>query len=146
MTEQNDELEIAEPEDFFVERDGDGELQPVTQPLPGVEQAIRVIPMTMGDVNKYGLDEGMDLENEDIAAILNEHWYDVRERDGYEVTTEMVEEDAIGFGKDALIQSILRASGYDMQNALNMEQFEMLAGMEEGKFERVMEMAERQQE
>lgn len=145
MTEQDD-LEIAEPEDFFVERDGDGNLQPVTQPLPGVEQAIRVIPMTMGDVNKYGLDEGMDLSNEEVAEILNEHWYEVRQRDDYEVTAEMVEEDAIGFGKEALIQSILRASGYDMQNALNMEQFEMLADMEEGKFQKVMEMAERQQE
>lgn len=144
MTEQ-DELDIAEPEDFFVERDSDGELQPVTQPLPGVKQAIRVIPMTMGDVNKYGLDEGMDLSNEEIAEILNEHWYEVRERDGYEITAEMVEEDAIGFGKEALVQSILRASGYDMQNALNMEQFEMLADMDEGKFEKVMEMAERQQ-
>jgi len=51
----------------------------------------------------------------------------------------------IGFGKDALLQTILRASGYDMQNAINMEQFEMLAEMDEGKFERVLELAESQE-
>jgi len=145
MTEQEpEELEIAEPEDFFVERDSDGNLQPVTQKLPGVEQHIRVIPMTMGDVNEYGLNEGMDIDEEDVADILNNHWADVKERDGYEITPEMVEDDTIGFGRDALIQSILRASGYDMQNALNMEQFEMLADMDEGKFEKVMQLAERQ--
>lgn len=145
MTENDtEELEIAEPEDFFVERDSDGNLQPVTQKLPGVEQHIRVVPMTMGDVNKYGLDEGVDLEAEDIAEILNNHWADVVERDDYEITAEQVEDDAIGFGREALIQSILRASGYDMQNALNMEQFEMLADMDEGKFEKVMQLAERQ--
>jgi len=56
-----------------------------------------------------------------------------------------VSDDMIGFGKEALLQTILRASGYDMRNAMNMEQFEMLADLDEGNFERVMELAQKQQ-
>lgn len=125
----SDELEIAEPDDFFVTRDEDDNLQPVTQPLPGVEQAIRVVPMTMGDVNKYGGEEEImagNITNEELADILNDHWYDVRTREDYEITAEMIEEDMIGFSKEALLTAILRASGYDMKDALNRENIEML--------------------
>ncbi|AUX08911.1 hypothetical protein AArcSl_1280 [Halalkaliarchaeum desulfuricum] len=146
MSTQDDSLSIAEPEDFFVQRDGDDELQPITQPLPGVDQQIRVIPMSMGDLNQYGSAEGRlnpgDLSDEEIAEILSNHWYDVRERDDYEVTAEMVAEDMIGFGRDALLTAILRASGYDMQNALNLENLEMLEQVPEGKLETMMELAE----
>ncbi|MDB2225620.1 hypothetical protein PM023_13165 [Halorubrum ezzemoulense] len=144
----NDELSIAEPEDFFVQRDSDDNLQPVTQPLPGVEQEIRVIPMSMGDLNEYGDANGQlsptDLTDEEIAEILNEHWYDVRENDDFEVTAEKVEDDMIGFGLEALIQAILRASGYDMKNALNLENLEMLESVPEGKLDTMVELAESQ--
>lgn len=140
MAEQEDDLKIAQPDDFFVERDSDDNLQPVTQKIPGVEEHLRVIPMTMGDVNKYGLDEGLEASDEDLAEIFNNHLADLeRELDEGDVSDNM-----IGFGKDALVQTILRASGYDMQNAINMEQFEMIADMDEGKFQRVMELAETQ--
>ncbi|CDK39679.1 hypothetical protein [Halorubrum sp. AJ67] len=149
MTSNNsDDLNIAQPEDFFVQRDSDDNLQPVTQPLPGVEQEIRVVPMSMGDLNEYGDANGQlnpaDLSDEDIAEILNEHWYDVRENDDFDVTAEKVDEDMIGFGLEALIQAILRASGYDMQNALNLENLEMLDQVPEGKLETMMELAESQ--
>lgn len=140
MTEEDNELEIASPNDFFVERDSDDNLQPVTQKIPGVEQHLRVIPMTMGDVNKYGLNQEVDLSDEDLAEIFNKHLADLEK----EIAAEDVSDNMIGFGKEALIQTILRASGYDMQNAINMEQFEMIADLDEGKFQRVMEMAEKQ--
>jgi hypothetical protein len=146
MTDDS-ELEIAQPEDFFVTRNEDDELQPVTQPLPGVEEKIRVIPMTIGDVNEYGNGEAVnpaDLSNEELAEIFNEHWYDVRENDDFEVTADMVEEDMIGFGSEAVLTAILRASGYDMQNALNMENLEMLQQIDDpGKLEKLMEFADR---
>ena len=142
-----DELNVAEPEDFFVQRDEDDELQPITQELPGVEQQIRVIPMSMGDLNNYGATEGglkpNDLGAEGIAEILNKHWYDVRDNDDFEVTTDMVEDDMIGYGRDALITAILRASGYDMQNALNLENIEMLDKLDEGKLDTLMDLQDR---
>ena len=145
-TNTDDSLEIAQPEDFFVQRDADDNLQPVTQELPGVEEKIRVIPMSIGDLNQYASAgqqlNPADLTSEDLADILNKHWYDVRENDDFEVTAEMLEEDMIGFGKDALITAILRASGYDLQQSLNMENLEMLDKVPEGKLETMMDLAE----
>jgi len=141
MSNDNDDLEIASPDDFFVTRDEDDNLQPVEQKLPGVEQHLRVIPMTMGDVNEYQLDEGVEPSDDELAEIFNEHLADLDR----ELSADDVSDNMIGFGKDALLQTILRASGYDMQNAINMEQFEMLAEMDEGKFERVLELAESQE-
>lgn len=143
----DDELDIAQPDDFFHQRDDDGDVQPVTQPLPGVEQHIRVIPMTIGDMNSYG-GEGeqlnpQELSPEDLAELINNHWFEVKDRDDFEVTAEMVEEDMIGFGRDALIQAILRASGYDMQNALNLENIEMLDKLDEGKVDTLMALQDR---
>ena len=146
MTNAESELEIAQPEDFFIQRDADDNLQPITQELPGVEEKIRVIPMSIGDLNQYASAgqqlNPADLTSEDLADILNKHWYDVRENDDFEVTAEMLEEDMIGFGKDALITAILRASGYDLQQSLNMENLEMLDKVPEGKLETMMDLAE----
>jgi len=149
MSETTDEMNIAKPDDFFVTRNEDDELQPVTEPLPGVEESIRVIPMTMGDLNEYGGSEGQlnpaELSPEDVAEILNEHWYDVRESDDFDVTAERVEDDMIGFGRDALVTAILRASGHDLQNALNMENLEMLNEIDDpGKLKQLMDLANEQ--
>ena len=146
MPTTNDDLEIATPDDFLVQRDGSDNLQPVTQALPGVEEHIRVVPMTMGDLNGYGGSSGQlnpaELDADEIAELLNEHWYDLRESDR-ELTTEDVENDMIGFGRDALVTAILRASGYDLQQGLNMEQLELLDQVPEGKLETMMDLAER---
>lgn len=134
-------MEIADPTDFFVTRDEDDNLQPVQQKIPGVEQHLNVIPLTMGEVERYGLDEGTNLSDEELAEIFSEHLADLDK----EIGAEQVSDDMIGFGKEALLQTILRASGYDMRNAMNMEQFEMIAELDEGKFQRVMELAQAQQ-
>lgn len=137
----DNDLEIAQPDDFFVKRDAEDNLQAVTQKIPGVQEHLRVVPMTMGDVNEYGLDEGLDLDDEDLADIFNNHLADLEE----DITADDVSDNMIGFGRDALLQTILRASGYDMQNAINIEQFEMLSELDEGNFQRILEMAEAQQ-
>jgi hypothetical protein len=153
MTEtdaNSNELSIAEPEDFFVTRDEEDELQPVEQKLPGVEEHIHVVPLTLGDLNGYGDgDDGQlnpaTIEPETVAEIFNEHWYEVRTNDDFDVTSEMIEEDMIGYGKEALLTAILRASGYDMQNAINMENLEMIQEIDDpGKLEKIMEFAESQ--
>lgn len=147
MPTNNDDLEIATPDDFLVQRDDEDNLQPVTQALPGVEEHIRVIPMTMGDLNAYGGSGGQlnpaELGADEIADLLNEHWYDMRESER-ELTAEDVESDMIGFGRNALVTAILRASGYDLQQGLNMEQLEMLEQVPEGKLETMVELADRQ--
>jgi hypothetical protein len=142
------ETDIAQPEDFFVVRDDDDELQPIVQDVPGVEEQIRVIPLTLGDLNEYGGEQGQlnpaELDASDVAEIFNEHWFDVRENDDFEVTEEMVAEDMIAFGRDALLQAILRASGYDMQESLNRENLEMLSELDEGNLETLMNFADKQ--
>ncbi|MCU4754237.1 hypothetical protein OB919_20015 [Halobacteria archaeon AArc-curdl1] len=144
----NDELSIANPEDFFVTRDDEDSLQPITQPLPGVQEHIRVVPMTMGDINEYGGSDGRLNPNElsagQVAEVFNNHWFDVLKNDEFEITPEMVEEDMIGFGREPLLKAILEASGYSMQNALNMENLEMLEQIDDpGKLEAMMELAEK---
>jgi len=141
MTNDNSDMEIADPNDFFVTRDEEDNLQPVAQKVPGVEQHLNIIPLTMGEVERYGLDEGVALTDEELAEIFSDHLADLER----ELSEDDVSDNMIGFGKDALLQTILRASGYDMQNAMNMEQFEMLADLDEGKFQRVMELAQSQQ-
>jgi len=140
MSNDNSDMEVADPNDFFVTRDEDDNLQPVTQKVPGVEQHLNVIPLTMGEVERYGLEEGVNLTDAELAELFTGHLADLER----ELTEDEVSDDMIGFGKEALLQTVLRASGYDMKNAMNMEQFEMIAGLDEGKFERVMEMAENQ--
>lgn len=143
----NDDLEIASVDDFMVQRDSEDNLQPVAQQLPGVEEAIEVIPMSMGDLNKYGDGDGQldpsSLNNDEIAEILNQHWYQLRESDRT-VTGADLGEDMIAFGKESLITAILRASGYDLQQGLNMENLEMLDKVPEGKLETMMTLAEKQ--
>ena len=143
----DDELSIATPDDFLVQRDEENNLQPVTQALPGVEESVRIVPMTMGDLNKYGGANGQlnpaELSNEDIAEIINNHWFDLRESER-ELDADSLEDELIGFGPEPLVQAILRASGYDLQQGLNMENLEMLEKVPEGKLDVLTELAERQ--
>ena len=148
MTNSNedDELEIATPSDFLVGRSDDDELQPVTQALPGVEEHVRVVPMTLGDAQEFGDADGninpQALSNSEIAEILNEHWYDLRESDR-ELDGDSIGEDMIAFGTESLLTAILRASGFDLQKGLNMDNLEMLEGIESGKLEKMMELSDR---
>lgn len=136
------EHEIANPSDFFVKRDGDGNLKPVVQQIPGVEQSLRVIPMTKGQVHGYGIDNGdfSDVTDEDLARIFNNHLADLDEH----LEPEDVSENMIGFGKTALLKTILRASGFDMQQAINKENLEMLGDLDEGNLEKLIKLQNKQ--
>lgn len=139
--DSTDDERIATPDDFFVRRDSDDNLQATVQELPGIEEQVRVIPMTVGDINQYTEgDEQLDSQNlssEEIAEIFNNHLADIAEGDYDEVTAEMVEGDMIGFGKEPLLQAILSASGFDMQYAMNMEQMQKIGELDEGKLEKL---------
>ena len=146
MTNDNpndDSLEIATPSDFLVGRDADDELQPVIQELPGVEEQVRIIPLTMGDAQEYGDANGninpAALSNEQIAEILNEHWFDLRESDR-ELDGDDIESNMIAFGIDSLVTAVLRASGFDLQRAMNMEQLDQID--DPGKLQKMMELSD----
>jgi len=148
MTNSNedDELEIATPSDFLVGRSDDDELQPVTQPLPGVEEHVRVVPMTLGDAQEFGDADGninpQALSNSEIAEILSAHWYDLRESDR-DLGADDIESDMIAFGTESLLTAILRASGFDLQKGLNMDNLETLEKIPEGKLETMMDLSDR---
>lgn len=145
-TNSESDLDIAQPEDFFVTRDADDEIQPVTQALPGAEEQIRVVPITIRDMNEYGGTDdrfnSAELDAETMATILNRHWYDIRTNYEPEIIAEMVDH-LIGYGQEALVQGILRGFGYDMQNALNMENLEVLDRIgDPGKLETLAEIGQ----
>jgi hypothetical protein len=144
MTDDS-ELELATPDDFLVGRSDDDELQPVIQALPGVEESVRVVPLTLGDANDYGDANGNidpnSLSNDEIAEILNEHWYDLRESDR-DLDGDSIGEDMIAFGTESLLTAILRASGFDLQKGLNMDNLETLEKIPEGKLETMMELSD----
>lgn len=114
-----DGLEIADPNDFFHRRDGDDQLAPVAQKIPGREQALRVIPPTLGDLQKYHLDNEQQLYNDDelYAEFLNEHFPDLDE-----VTEEDVAENMLMFGAEVFVDVAKRAAGQDMKEALDQRQ------------------------
>lgn len=121
-----DGLDIADPNDFFHQRDSDDELQPVVQQIPGRDQALRVIPPTTGDYNKYHLDEEEKLFGDDalLAELFNEKLVDLDE-----VTPEDVRNDMIAFGAEPLVDCIRRAGGQDMKDALEQRDIEQMSSM-----------------
>jgi len=65
-------LEIAEPEDFGIHRDGDGELKPVKQRIPGTDKAIRCKPVVDSEPIETVL-EASDPSEDDIDAVASEY-------------------------------------------------------------------------
>lgn len=50
---EDNDLEIAHPEDFGVRRNDEGELTPVKQRIPGTEHAVKVKPLVGGAAERY---------------------------------------------------------------------------------------------
>lgn len=119
-------LEIANPNDFFHKRDGDDKLSPVVQKIPGRDQALRVIPPTLGDLEKFHLDDEGRLYDDDelYAEFLNEHFPDLDE-----VTEEDVSEGMLMFATEVFVDVAKRAGGLDMKDALDQRQTKQMMQM-----------------
>jgi len=65
-------LEIAEPEDFGISRDGDGDLKPVKQRIPGTNKAIKCKPVIDSDPIETVL-EAADPSEADIDEVGEEY-------------------------------------------------------------------------
>lgn len=114
------ELEVAEPEDFLIQRDEDGDLAPVYGKLPGRDKVIEFSPWPEGTINKY-FPASMDINqitNDQAAAILNEHLVTPTPEDlasdGNRITSEDIAEGFRGFTVNPVLMTMADASGYDM--------------------------------
>lgn len=139
-------LEIADPNDFFHRRDSDDELQPVVQKIPGRGQALRVIPPTTGDYEKYNLDdeEALFADNALLAELFNEKFPDLDE-----VTAEDVRDGMIAFGAEPLVDCIRRAGGQDMKDAMEEQEIQrmmQLMGEQGMDFQDLVELGEEAEE
>lgn len=101
---------LATVEDFTHTRDGDGELLPVREPLPGGEKEVEVIPMRQGDANEYLPASGdpRELDDDELLELLAE-FYVTPDFSGVESL-----DDVLAFGLDPLLMALMNASGFDM--------------------------------
>jgi len=67
-----EKLEIAEPEDFGIRRNDDGELKPVKQRIPGTDKAILCKPVVDSEPVEEVL-EAADPTEDDIDALADEY-------------------------------------------------------------------------
>ena len=101
---------LATVEDFTHSRDGDGELLPVRESLPGGSKEVEVIPMRQGDANEYLPASGdpSQLDDDEILELIKE-FYVTPDFSGVESLDEV-----LAFGLDPLLMALMNASGFDM--------------------------------
>lgn len=122
-TDDGSDLDVAQPEDFFVSR-SDGETpDPVKQRIPGTHEALRVRPLTNGQLDAWGDElESDDPDPEIIAECFN---YALADLDRT-VTPEDVERGMIGYGTMPVLQAIKNASGYQAFLGFRKQQMELV--------------------
>lgn len=122
-TDDGDGLEIADPNDFFVTRDAEDRPAPVTQQIPGTEQAVRVHPLTNRHLEQWG--ETLESDDPDDAIVAAVFDYALADFDG-QVTERMVAEDILGYNAAPLLQAIKNASGYQAFLGYREQQMRMV--------------------
>jgi len=132
---------IASKEDLLITRDGDGELNPVKQDLPGTDKKVEVIPLTTGDLNTFDTIDTQEPDDDELARLFNQH---LTMFDEGELSAEDISERVPAMKIQAFVNAIMKASGQDMQSAVNQDQLEMLEGLDEGKMETLLMLAEKQ--
>jgi hypothetical protein len=114
---EDTELEvIGADEAFFVQRDDAGELVPKTIPVPGTDgKAVRARPAPSGVYNEY-LDP-VEWDNDAKMAELFSKQYPDLDLDAEDVANGL-----LAFSARTMVNCIRKASGEDMQSALEEEQ------------------------
>lgn len=133
-------LEIANLSDFFVRRSGEGDydIEPVRQKIPGREQALRVRPFTSGMYEKY-LNPVETDDNEKMADMFNKAFPDLENELGRPLTADDVENGMIAYGPEVLIDVIERAAGKDMREAIQNRNIKLLNEVDAGKMQQLMQ-------
>lgn len=124
---------VASKDDFQVQRDGEQNILPVWEPVPGTnrEKWVSVIPARQGDANRYLPESGDpdDLSDRQIVEILNEFFVEPEwDLDARNAEKEL--EDIVAFGVDPLILAFYNASGFDFQMGMVGENVELLQAVE----------------
>lgn len=129
-------LEIASLDDFFIKRSGEGDddIEPVLQKIPGREKALRVKPFTSGKYQKY-LDPVDYDDDETLAAMFNEAFPDLNG----DLTADDVANGMIAYGPRALVDVIERAAGKDMQQAMDNRNIKLLNEVDPSKMRELMQ-------
>lgn len=119
-----EEMKIAQPEDFGVKRDADGDLQPVKQRIPGTDMAIKVVPLVDGKGDEYeDVLEGDERDPERVDALFRECIAEGIGSDGYADIPEYV--------REGLITAIKNSNGHQVFLAVQEQQAEELKGQME---------------
>ena len=120
---ENSDLEIIGAEEaFFVQRDENGELVPKELPIPGMDgKGVRVKPAPSGVYEQY-MDPVEWDDSEQLSQLLNKQFPDLN------VTGEKLDRDLYSFSARTMVRLIRKASGEDMQHALENEQMQSQVG------------------
>ena len=117
---------VASIDDFRVERDAEGVIRPVWEPLPGTDSYVRVRPLAQGDANEY-LPESGDisaLDDDGILGLLHE-FYVEPSFDGVDSVDELT-----AFGVDPLLMALMNASGFDYASGMIADSNELVEAVE----------------
>lgn len=125
-----EDLEVANPEDFEVQRDGDGEIIPVKQRVPGTDLAIEVRPLPPGAFAEH-LDvlEMQDEDSEAQAAVIRE--YVAAPEPLANADADYVENELKGGWLSGILQAIRNSAGYEVFRAVREDQTREMAAMME---------------
>lgn len=119
---EDDDLEIASPEDYEVQRNDEGDILPVKQRIPGTDDALLVKPMPPGAFNEWkSVLEGQDEDTEKQAEVMRE-W--IVEGPGADATAEYVEDQLRGGVVAGLLKAIRNAAGYEVLKGNREEEME----------------------
>jgi hypothetical protein len=137
---EDDDLEIAHPEDFGVRRDDEGELAPVKQRIPGTDLAVKVKPLVGGAAERYeDVLESDRADDERVEAFFGEF---IAEGIGSSGDLENVPDYLV----PALIQCVKNSSGFTAFSAVQQQQMkenaaalEAVGGMGDELLEKAME-------
>lgn len=117
------DLEVANPEDYEIQRDGDGEIQPVAQRIPGTDDAILVRPMPPGDFAEYEPVLSMeDDSTERQLEVLNQF---VAEPEAWaNADAEYLEENLRGGVLPGILKAVRNAAGYEVFREVREDQIQ----------------------
>ena len=115
-------LEIADPSDFGISRDGDEELRPLRQRIPGTDKAVLVKPLNASEVEKYDAVLNRNAADDDMVdEMFREHIVEGPGADG-------LHSGLPGYLVSGLIQAVKNSSGYDVFLAVQEQRREEQEG------------------
>jgi hypothetical protein len=113
---EDEDLEIAAPEDFGVRRDDNGELVPQKQRIPGTDLAVKVKPLVGGAAERY--DDVLNSDRADDERV--EEFFEEFIAEGVGSSGDL--ENVPDYLVSALIQAVKNSSGFTAHSAVEQQQ------------------------